>query len=112
MTKENYEGIINFYGVLFGEDGKAFANKNIDDVKENVTKYFEAMESSMPEKELFIIKKFYGIGCEAMTIDEIANELNISRENVIDIKGQALRMLKHPSRRIIGNPILLNLESK
>ena len=34
MTKLNNDGIINFYGALFGEDGKEFANKNIEAVKE------------------------------------------------------------------------------
>ncbi len=111
MTIQNNENIINFYGVLFGEDGKAFANKNIDIVKNNVIKYFSEMERTMPENELLIIKKFYGIGCGAMTIDEISKELNISKEKVLELKGQGVRMLKHPSRSRIGYPILANINS-
>ena len=107
MTKLNNDGIINFYGALFSEDGKEFANKNIEAVKEYVIKYFEAMENTLPKNELLIIKKIYGIEFDVMTIDEIAKELSISKEEAIELKGQAIRMLKHPSRSRIGYPILL-----
>ena len=112
MINQNYEGVINFYGVLFGDDGKEFAKQHIDAVKENIAKYFEAMESTMPEKEFNIIKKRFGIEYDAMTIDEIAEELKISVEDASALLGQAIRMLKHPSRSIKGYPILLKLENK
>ncbi len=112
MKRENYEGIINFYGALFGIDGKEFANNNKDVAYDNVKKYFELMETMMPEKELFIIKKYYGIGFEAKSIEEIAKELNDSKEKVIELKEVALRMLKHPSRSRIGYPILTKVDFK
>lgn len=112
MTNQNYEGVINFYGALFGDDGKEFAKQNIDAVKENIVNYFKEMKSTMTEKEYTIIKKRFGIDHDAMTIDEIAEELNISREDASALLGQAIRMLKHPSRSIKGYPILLRLENK
>ena len=59
-----------------------------------------------------IIKKRFGIDSKVMTIDEIAEEQNISREDASALLGQAIRMLKHPSRSIKGYPILLRLENK
>jgi len=59
-----------------------------------------------------IIKKRFGIDSKVMTIDEIAEEQNISREDASALLGQAIRMLKHPSRSIKGYPILLKLGNK
>ena len=80
--------------------------------KTDLNKYFEVMKSTMPENELLIVKEVYGIGCDIMTIDEISKQLNISREKVIELKGQGLRMLKHPSRSRIGYPILTKVDFK
>ena len=67
--------------------------------------------SMAPENTMAAFKKAvdagYGIECDVMTIDEIAKELSISKEEAIELKGQAIRMLKHPSRSRIGYPILL-----
>ena len=112
MTNQNYEGVINFYGALFGDDGKEFAKQHIEAVKENTIRYFKTMEDTMPKKEYNIIKKRFGIDSEVMTINEIAEEQNISREDASALLGQAIRMLKHPSRSIKGYPILLRLENK
>ena len=48
-------------------------------------------------REREIIKSFFGIGCQEMTLEEIGERLDLTRERVRQIKEQAIRKLKKPS---------------
>ena len=50
---------------------------------------------TMRERE--IIKSFFGIGCQEMTLEEIGERLDLTRERVRQIKEKAIRKLKKPS---------------
>ena len=43
------------------------------------------------------IKSFFGIGCQEMTLEEIGERLDLTRERVRQIKEKAIRKLKKPS---------------
>ena len=46
-----------------------------------------------------ILEVRFGIGpARAHTIDEIASELQLSRQRIVQIEAKALRKLRHPSR--------------
>ena len=45
-------------------------------------------------RERDIIKMCYGIGCEEMTLEEIAEKINLTRERVRQIKEKGIRHLK------------------
>lgn len=48
------------------------------------------------DRKIFIIKSFFGLGTERMTLQEISNQLRISKERVRQIKEQTLSwMLDH-----------------
>lgn len=50
------------------------------------------------EREAHILKRYFGIDCDiSMTLEEIGEQLNITRERVRQIKEKALRKLKHSS---------------
>ena len=51
-----------------------------------------ALEHLMP-RERDILKMFFGIGCQAMTLEEIAAEVELTRERVRQIKERAIRRL-------------------
>lgn len=53
-----------------------------------------------PQHAPVVIKKYYGIGCASSTMQEIGEELGISRSRVARIREKAVRMLKHHSRLI------------
>jgi RNA polymerase primary sigma factor len=54
---------------------------------------------TISDREKEIIKLYFGVGKETShTLDEIGQHFNISRERVRQIKGIALRRLKHHSR--------------
>ena len=44
-----------------------------------------------------IIKSFFGIGCQEMTLEEIGERLDLTRERVRQIKEKAIRKLKKPA---------------
>ena len=48
-------------------------------------------------REREIIKSFFGIGCQEMTLEEIGERLDLTRERVRQIQEKAIRKLKKPS---------------
>ncbi|MDR1006511.1 MAG: RNA polymerase sigma factor RpoD/SigA [Bacteroidales bacterium] len=53
----------------------------------------------LSEKEADIVQMFYGLsGYPPMTLDEIGEKFNLTRERVRQIKEKAVRKLKHTSR--------------
>ena len=47
------------------------------------------------EREQKIIKSFYGIGCQEMTLEEIGHATGLTRERVRQIKEKAIRKLRN-----------------
>ncbi|HQB23229.1 MAG TPA: sigma factor-like helix-turn-helix DNA-binding protein, partial [Bacteroidales bacterium] len=45
-----------------------------------------------------IIKYFFGIGAQEMTLEEIGEEFGLTRERVRQIKEKAIRRLRHSAR--------------
>ena len=54
--------------------------------------------STLSSREREIIKSFFGIGCQEMTLEEIGERFGLTRERVRQIKEKAIRRLKSPSR--------------
>ncbi|MBR5898010.1 MAG: sigma-70 family RNA polymerase sigma factor, partial [Muribaculaceae bacterium] len=50
--------------------------------------------SQLEEREREVLQKSFGIGCNEMTLEEIAEEYNLTRERVRQIKEKAVRRLK------------------
>ena len=55
--------------------------------------------NTLSEKERSVINLYYGIGMNhGLTLDEIGDKFDLTRERVRQIKEKAIRRLKHPSR--------------
>jgi len=55
--------------------------------------------NTLSEKERAVINLYYGIGMNhGLTLDEIGDKFDLTRERVRQIKEKAIRRLKHPSR--------------
>jgi RNA polymerase primary sigma factor len=54
--------------------------------------------ATLTERESDIIKLFFGIGCQEMTLEEIGERFGLTRERVRQIKEKAIRRLRHTSR--------------
>ena len=60
----------------------------------------------LTDREREIIKSFFGIGCQEMTLEEIGERFGLTRERVRQIKEKAIRRLKSPSRSKLLNSYL------
>ena len=54
--------------------------------------------SQLPSREREILKMFFGIGCQEMTLEEIGEHFGLTRERVRQIKEKAIRRLRHSAR--------------
>ena len=66
-----------------------------DSVREQVKKVL----NTLSPREVEIIRLYFGFGGEKMTLEEIGDRFNVTRERVRQIKARALRRLQHPNRR-------------
>ena len=69
-----------------------------DLVSESLNTEIERALSTLSTREREIIKSFFGIGCQEMTLEEIGERFGLTRERVRQIKEKAIRRLKSPSR--------------
>jgi RNA polymerase primary sigma factor len=52
----------------------------------------------LQDRERDIIKMFFGIGCQEMTLEEIGDKFGLTRERVRQIKEKAIRKLRNNSK--------------
>ena len=67
-------------------------------VNESLAKEIDRALSTLAQREREIIKSFFGIGCQEMTLEEIGERFGLTRERVRQIKEKAIRKLKNHSR--------------
>jgi RNA polymerase primary sigma factor len=67
-------------------------------IKESLAREIERALATLTERERDIIKLFFGIGCQEMTLEEIGEKFGLTRERVRQIKEKAIRRLRHTSR--------------
>lgn len=65
------------------------------------TEINRALDSMLCEREREIVKKFFGIACQEMTLEEIGDEFGLTRERVRQIKEKALRKLRQNPKKLI-----------
>jgi len=89
-----------------GEDGSLLdvlvnndsPNADKELVDESLNKEIERSLSTLTERERDIVKYFFGIGCTEMTLEEIGEKFDLTRERVRQIKEKSIRRLKHSAR--------------
>ncbi len=67
-------------------------------VSESLSTEIERALQILTPREREIIKSFFGIGCQEMTLEEIGERFGLTRERVRQIKEKAIRRLKSPNR--------------
>lgn len=81
--------------VLTNEDSP-MADKSL--VNESLSKEIDRALSTLSDREKEIIKMFFGIGTQEMTLEEIGDKFGLTRERVRQIKEKAIRRLRQNSR--------------
>ena len=90
------EGEDNSLLDILPNDDSPSADKGL--VSESLYTEIERALSTLATREREIIKSFFGIGCQEMTLEEIGERFGLTRERVRQIKEKALRKLKNPAR--------------
>jgi len=71
--------------------------------QESLSKEVERVLEQLSPRDREILKMFFGIGCQEMTLEEIGAKFNLTRERVRQIKEKAIRQLKgHRSQLLIS----------
>ena len=88
-------GILGRLDVLVNPDSP---NADRGLINESLSTEVDRALETLTERERDIIKYFFGIGCSEMTLEEIGEKFDLTRERVRQIKEKAIRRLRHSSR--------------
>ena len=77
-------------------DDSPVAKKTL--INESLSTEVERALATLTERERDIIRLFFGINCQEMTLEEIGEKFGLTRERVRQIKEKAIRRLRHSSR--------------
>jgi len=67
-------------------------------IKESLAREIDRSLATLTERERDIIRSFFGIGCQEMTLEEIGDHFGLTRERVRQIKEKAIRRLRQTTR--------------
>ena len=67
-------------------------------INESLQKEIDRALATLTDRESDIIKMFFSIGCQEMTLEEIGDKFQLTRERVRQIKEKAIRRLRQDSR--------------
>ena len=89
------ESTSNMYDVLQSEDSPSPENALIS---ESLRKEIERALATLTSREADVVRLYFGLNGEhAMTLEEIGERFDLTRERVRQIKEKAIRRLKHTS---------------
>lgn len=76
-----------------GSEPSTDENLNAESLSEDLERAMMALSGRDRE----ILRSFFGIGCNQMSLEEIGEKLNLTRERVRQIKERAIRTLNRPA---------------
>jgi len=69
--------------------------------QESLSKEVDRALRQLQDRERDILKMFFGIGCQEMTLEEIGTKFDLTRERVRQIKEKAIRRLKSQKCKLL-----------
>lgn len=67
-------------------------------VQESLRKEIDRAIDLLNDREQKVVRAFFGIGSQEMTLEEIGDKYNLTRERVRQIKEKAIRRLRHNTK--------------
>lgn len=86
------EGEDNSLLDVLANDDSPMADRSLN--QESLSKEIDRALRQLYDREREILKMFFGIGCQEMTLEEIGAKFDLTRERVRQIKEKAIRRLK------------------
>ena len=93
------EGEDNSLLEVLTNDDSPLADSDLN--KESLSKEVDRALRQLYDREREILKMFFGIGCQEMTLEEIGAKFELTRERVRQIKEKAIRRLKGQKSRLL-----------
>lgn len=81
--------------VLVNNDSPSADRSLID---ESLATEIDRALGTLADRESDIVRCFFGIGCQELTLEEIGERFGLTRERVRQIKEKAIRKLRHDAR--------------
>jgi len=86
----------NLYDILLSKDS---ISPDSELLKESLNKEIERILSTLSSREAEIVRLYYGLsGKNALTLEEIGEKFDLTRERVRQIKGKVIKVLKSRSK--------------
>ena len=87
------------YDIMLNDDSPSADNELMIN---SLRKEIERSLSTLSEREAFVLRYFYGLhGFPILTLEEIGDKLNLTRERVRQIKEKAIKKLKNKYRNFL-----------
>mgnify|MGYP000954799989 FL=1 len=67
-------------------------------IRESLKVEVQQVLTTLSQREAEVIKLYFGLDCQCLTLEEIGEKFNLTRERVRQIKEKAIRRLRHASR--------------
>lgn len=93
------EGEDNSLLDVLTNDDSPMADANLN--QESLSKEVDRALRQLYDREREILKMFFGIGCQEMTLEEIGAKFDLTRERVRQIKEKAIRRLKGQKSKLL-----------
>ncbi len=93
------EGEDNSLLDVLPNDDSPMADANLN--QESLSKEVDRALKQLYDREREILKMFFGIGCQEMTLEEIGAKFDLTRERVRQIKEKAIRRLKGQRSKLL-----------
>lgn len=93
------EGEDNSLLDVLNNDDSPMADANLN--QESLSKEVDRALQQLYDRERDILKMFFGIGCQEMTLEEIGAKFDLTRERVRQIKEKAIRRLKGQKSKLL-----------
>ena len=90
----------------FIED-KSHASPLQEAINEDLCNKVQKLLNTLNDKEAMVLRRRFGIGDDSpLTLEEIGQEFEVTRERIRQIEVKALKKLKHPARRPVARDFL------
>ncbi|MCH5220249.1 MAG: RNA polymerase sigma factor RpoD/SigA [Muribaculaceae bacterium] len=94
-----------------GEDNTMLDTMAADDtpdtdeglILESLRREIDRVLTNLDNRERDIVRMSFGLGCNEMSLDEIAQKFDLTRERVRQIREKAIRRLKGPCSNLLKN---------
>lgn len=89
-------------GDTLSSDDKDYRSDSTVD-SESLNQFIQdLLKEVLSEREQQVVRESFGIGCQEKSLEEIANEMGMTRERIRQVKEKAIRKIKHsPASKIL-----------